>query len=294
MSPTEPFLRRAAVTFKPLAAAAKRVLAEREARAAFAHPDRPPILVYQMGKVGSSTIYRALQQAALPNRVLHLHFLSDDLVKYREFQLKAGNYPLPYHIYLGESVQRIIRKKSQISCKIISLVRDPIAFVVSNLFHNPQFAQENLLDRSGMMDVAKTGQYLTNILEKENTFDYVYNWFDRELKTVFDIDVFSRPFPREDGYAVYHHNTVAALIIRLEDLSNKGSEVLTRFLATPQVIRLEAQNTRAESRYGYVYLSLLHTIKIESSVCRRIYSHKFSRHFYDDDMIERFVERWSK
>lgn len=52
MSPTEPFLRRAAVTFKPLAAAAKRVLAEREARAAFAHPDRPPILVYQMGKVG--------------------------------------------------------------------------------------------------------------------------------------------------------------------------------------------------------------------------------------------------
>lgn len=215
-------------------------------------------------------------------------------MKYREFQLKAGNYPLPYHIYLGESVRRIIRKKSQISCKIISLVREPIAFVVSNLFHNPQFAPENLLDRSGTMDVGRAVQYLTKILEKEDTFDYVYNWFDRELKTVFDIDVFSYPFPREDGYAVYTRNAVETLLIRLEDLSSKGPGVLTHFLAAPQAIRLDAHNTRAESRHGHVYLSLLNTIKIEPSICRRIYSHKFSKHFYSDDMIDRFVERWSK
>ena len=48
---------------------------------------RNPILVYQMGKVGSSTVVQVLESLRLPSPVLHLHTPND--ISWR--RLSVGN-----------------------------------------------------------------------------------------------------------------------------------------------------------------------------------------------------------
>lgn len=273
----------------PLEAAGKRIAAEREARRAFSRSQAPPILIYQMGKVGSATVYRSLQQAALPNPVLHLHFLSGDLPEHRETHIRAGVYPPPYHIYLGEAVRRLLNKNPHLRCKIITLVRDPIAFVVSNLFQNPQFIDELSLDKHGYLEAGRAVEHLHEVLRREETFRYVYQWFDKELKRVFSIDVFSVPFPRDTGYAFYRANTAEALLIRLEDLSQRGPTILAEFLDAGERIELFKGNVRKEAHYD----AAIKQLHLDRSLCREIYSSQFVRHFYDEEMIQRFIEKWS-
>jgi hypothetical protein len=42
---------------------------------------KPPVLVYQMAKVGSTTVVRSLQQADPERVVLHVHFLSPEMLR---------------------------------------------------------------------------------------------------------------------------------------------------------------------------------------------------------------------
>ena len=44
----------------------------------------PPILIYQMGKVGSATVHETLLHANLPHPIYHIHFLSYDGIKNAE------------------------------------------------------------------------------------------------------------------------------------------------------------------------------------------------------------------
>jgi Putative capsular polysaccharide synthesis protein len=279
---------------KSLHAAQLRIKAEREARLAFSRLDIPPILIYQMGKVGSSTVYKSLKSTPLSDSVLHLHFLSTDLSKIRERYKKIGIYPPPYHIYLGESVRKILCRNPNLPCKIISLVRDPIAVVVSSVFQNPHFAAESLTTHEDTIDPEKAIQYLNRKLREPSTFSYVNQWFDKELKRVLDVDVFAKPFPVDVGYAVCRNRKVEALVIRLEDLSQRGPKAISEFLNLDAALVLEQRNVRNELMGGESYGQVLKRICLSPSVCREIYSSKFVRHFYDDAMIEQLVSKWTQ
>ena len=284
------FIRR----LKPLQALQMKIKAELEVTRAFSRLDTPPILVYQMGKVGSSTVHKSLMCSALPNPLLHLHFLSKDLSKHRETHKKAGIYPPPYHIYLGESVRKALDRSPNWPCKIISLLRDPIAFVVSDLFENPHFARESLKADENAIDPEKALKYLDWELCKPNTFNYVNEWFDRELKQVFDIDVFAEPFPVDVGYAVYCKARVEALVIRLEDLSQKGPKAISEFLRLDEPLILEQSNVRNDSKGAKAYQHVLNKICLSPSLCGKIYSSRFVKHFYDETMVKQFISKWTQ
>jgi len=49
----------------------------------------PPILIYQMGKVGSTTILKSLKNAQIQNPVYHIHFLSSDGIRNAERYFKT-------------------------------------------------------------------------------------------------------------------------------------------------------------------------------------------------------------
>jgi len=90
--------------------------------------------MYQMGKVGSTTVTEALRASIDPRRVLQVHFLSDRLSSMVRTHRRAGVRPLPYHLYLGRATREILRRRSQWPCLVVSMVRDPIARMVSDLF----------------------------------------------------------------------------------------------------------------------------------------------------------------
>lgn len=265
----------------------------KEVHTAFCATSKSPVLVYQMGKVGSQTIYHSLQLADLPNSIFHFHFLSDDIRAVRNYHKKAG-IPSSYPFDLAQAVRTELDKQGRKSCLIITLVRDPIAFVISNAFQNPQFINANLANVNGSIDPPKMVTYLTNLLSNPDAFTYMFNWFDRELKRVFLIDIFAQPFPKHVGYTVITGPQDKTLLIRMEDLSRIGCNAISSFLDMPKPLILTPANVGAEKEGGKIYQQVKQMIKLEPAIVNRIYSSTFVRHFYDDVMVQEFTDRWTK
>lgn len=266
--------------------------ARHEAWRAFAHQNVPPILVYQMGKVGSSTVYNSLVNRSLPNSVLHIHFLSDSLPEYKNAHERAGVFPAPYHLFLGDALRKMLKIKQDVPVKIISLVRDPVAVVISSLFENTYFNKALCHADSDDIDPKKAIDHLNIYFQDPDCFRYIDEWFDRELKSVFDIDVFTVPFPVEKGYATYCNKSVQALVIRLEDLTEKGPEAIADFLGLDALVDMQLKNVRSEVRQSDSYKSVLKSICLDKDLCREIYSSRFVKHFYSAEMIAGFMSRW--
>jgi Putative capsular polysaccharide synthesis protein len=257
---------------------------------------KPPVLVYQMAKVGSETVARSLQQADPERPVFHVHFLSPDMLSDAGalHAQSKGHFGLPYDMHLGRALaERIQALGRSLHVQIVTLVRDPIAREVSGLFQTPEFAPIALRDRHGHYDVERTLDFLENTLSAADACHYVHNWFDRELRATFGIDVFDAPFPKEQGWTVLRNERARALVLRMEDLDRTLGPALAAFLgldAEPQMI---SRNVRSERPEGGDYRAVLAALRLPRHVCERIYSHRFSRHFYSDAMLAEFTKRWS-
>jgi hypothetical protein len=248
-----------------------------------------------MGKVGSRTVFESLRAAAIPNPVLAVHFLSADVERYRESrQKRAPHSPVSYHLLLGRSLGKRIRRNADWPCKIVSLVRDPIAFAISNLFQTPTHAKANIETADGRLDPERTRQYLEQRFRQGGGTNYIDHWFDRELRRVFGIDVFATPFPVDRGYAVYRRGRVEALVIRLEDLSTQGPRVLAEFLDLEQPLELKRSNSRSESQDAEGYAEVLRSIRLDEPGCRRMYACRIAKHFYGPELIEQFIAHWTR
>ena len=96
-----------------------------------------PIVVYQMGKVGSRSVYEALVDLRLAVPVYHAHVL-EDLDNMAESIKKQ--FPNPVHslrvIRAGKRLRQLIDSNPTQHWHIITLVRDPIARNVSRFFHS--------------------------------------------------------------------------------------------------------------------------------------------------------------
>lgn len=260
------------------------------ARRAFAG-SAAPVLVYQMGKVGSSSVYRAVE-AALPGiPVYHLHFLSEHIAEHRRSHQRAPG-AVPYHIYLGEALRRQLARHRHRPLKIISLVRDPLAFELSNLFQNPRLVGgEEQLGRLIAADAALR-HTLERRLASAGGQSYLDGWFDREIRAVTGIDVFAEPFDSERGWQRYRLGDVELLLIRLEDLTTEGPTAIADFLGVPTPLALPFVNERASQAFGAEYRRLAATLQLAPAVLDAVYQRRFAQHFYSDAQRQQLRARW--
>lgn len=246
----------------------------------------PPILVYQSGKVGSSTITDSLLQAKLKNPIYHVHLLSDEGLNSPRGKPK-----------LGKALRRKIDAHGGIAAinwKIISLTRDPIAIALSALFQSIGMGKRNDLSKhNGEIDKILVLEELYRNLED---FDrsYFCTWFDRELKTVFDVDVFTYPFNYDRGYSIIKQNNIEVLVIRLEDLNSFGNKALMEFLNLDNPIDLVPKNVGDKKTYADTYEYVKNNISVPLDICHKIYSSKYSSHFYNSSQQEKFISKWVK
>lgn len=247
----------------------------------------PPILVYQSGKVGSSTIFNSLLQAKLKNPIYQVHRLS-----YEGLNSQMRGDPK-----LGKALRRKIDAYGDITSidwKIISLTRDPIAIALSALFQSIGMGKRNDLSKqNGEID---NRLVLLELYRNLEDFDrsYFCTWFDRELKTVFDVDVFRYPFNRDHGYSIIKQNNIEVLVIRLEDLNSFGDKALKEFLNLNNPITLVSKNVGSKKRYADTYEYVKNNISVPIDICQKIYSSKYSSHFYSSTQQEKFVDKWTK
>jgi hypothetical protein len=255
----------------------------------------PPIIVYQMGKVGSKTIYMSLKNAHLPNPIYHVHFLSHDGIRNAEEYILSKKSVVPSHIRRGKILRKKIDKTKDAQWKIITLVREPVIRDISSLFENLELLYPDLIDENGDMKKSDAIEFLQKrLMNYDESTSYTCKWFDREIKSVFSIDVYAYPFNHHDGFTIIHDKGVEVLVLRLEDLDKSFNNALIKFLDLESPIKMLKSNVGENKKYAVAYRHVLENITLPKSVCAKIYSSKYARHFYSENMRNQFIQKWSK
>lgn len=275
---------------------------------------RQPLLVYQMGKVGSSTIVESLQTHDFVKSaysLYHVHWLDPNRLRqelriYKEAQKRYGGSSLPRqrffprYAWIGEFLSNRIRRERNIHWKIITLARDPIARNISSFFQN----LDTLLCYD-YQELSKTRSIASIVHELVNLYNNHYlnedklesidanplTWFDKELKQVFDVDVFSSKFPVENGYEIYDTPRARVLLIRLEDLNKCYAESFHKFLGIEN-FSLVAANTGQKKAYSNIYEAFLREIHFSKAYIDEVYNSKYARHFYTELENKVFRSKW--
>jgi len=252
-----------------------------------------PVLVYQMGKVGSASVTRALEAAAQP--ALHVHTLAaGEIARVGALHRSAsGRFGTGYTWYVGRAVgERLRARGAATPLAVITLVRDPIAREVSALFQSPALHAPGLVDARGRFDVARVLAYLEASLQSADACRYVFEWFAREIQPVLGIDVLAAPFDREHGYAILESARARLLVLRTEDLDRNLAPALRELIGLELPPAPPHANLRSEGEGGEAYREVLQRLRVPRGAAEHIYAHPFVRHFYTDSMVAGFLARW--
>lgn len=252
-----------------------------------------PIVIYSMGKVGSTTLLKTLENLSLPNPIFHVHFLAWDYLKEIGDYRKSLGLGLAEHLIAGRYLRFFAdRTWGKVRWKIITLVREPVGRDISGLFENLQ-KESHLTELSGnqLVDgaIAHMQTKIAGFNEKE---DYACNWFDRELKQVFDFDVYDAPFDPKQGYAIYQAPDADILLIRLEDLSTCGTQAVQEFLGISH-IEIENANVGREKPYQQIYRAVKQKISFNPADLEKVYNSRYVQHFYTDQEVALLKKRWT-
>lgn len=237
------------------------------------------VLVYSMGKVGSSSVYRSLR-ARLPNtKLFHVHFLSDHWLNER---LPAADPHFHSNIDIGKHIRNVIAKHSECRLKVITLVREPITRDLSGIFEN--------WDAHFSTEEADTGALLEKM--QIHTHDYSLNWFDTEFRNFLNFDIYQVPFDKQAGYSIYKHDNADVLCIRLEDLDIVGPKAFREFLGIWNLAILH-KNAADQKDRAALYKEIKKAFVPDRAKLSTIYSSKYVEHFYGPAQIEGFYRSWT-
>jgi hypothetical protein len=254
-----------------------------------------PIIIYQMGKVGSSSVERILKGANLDRPVYHVHFLSHrGIANAEKYFLSLNNSGTPHHIKLSKILRKKICKSKDFRWKVITLVREPVARDVSDCFQNLESYHPHLIDRKGTAKKAKIIQLLENHFRAyDANKDYTANWFDNELRSTFELDVYKYPFNFQDGFSLITANNIDLLVLRLENLDSTFNRAFNRFLDSNISFNMYRSNVGQNKRYSATYRYLLENLTLPYKICEKIYSSKYASHFYTQIERNNFISQWS-
>ena len=251
----------------------------------------PPILIYQMGKVGSAAIYQSLKKSGVVNPVHHVHFLSyNNLDDVERFLKSAGTKNDILSIRYWRAIRRKVERANS-TVYLISLVRDPIAREISNIFQNIHFHKELMTDTGGV-DIEKALGYLNDYFANfDEKTDFACTWFDKEVLDAFKIDVYATPFDHARGYSIIENGQTKLLLFRMEDLARVFTEAMQEFMGIS--IPIVRANEAASKEYYDAYKAVTKRIVLPRAVCEKIYSSRHARHFYSDELRSEFISKWT-
>lgn len=217
------------------------------------------ILIYQPGKVASTSVYRSIQQ--YNRHALHCHTFSE----------------------IGEMNSDLCELLNRKSGKIISMVREPISRQIAEMWQNIH----NVSRYSVEADFDEIEKYYF----KDGFENSEYNWFDSEIKRYFHIDVFSYPFDKEKGYTIIKQGNIELLLMKMEKI-NELEKVIGEFLSIDD-FKLTNSNIGSQKSYRYALQSFKDNFSLSHDTLEKICKeNEFMKHFYTEEECRAIYEKW--
>ena len=179
------------------------------------------VFIYQMGKVGSTSLEKSLPNAAH----IHAFYSKNHTCPVRLFGLKK--FSLMHVFYNAEQellwwyIRRVFkqRKKEGKRTKIITLVRDPFSRNQSMFFHDLDAylysAHTNCANtRTDPIPTrCQTRSLLSDVFTQEFNHEYAVNWFDKEFYPMTGINIFQYVFDKDKGVSRIQDHSIDILCL---------------------------------------------------------------------------------
>lgn len=251
------------------------------------------ILVHQMGRAASMTITNTIKSLQLKQPVYHTHWLNTQSVKERVERINSwkNNGAGPLNVRVAELLSpEIDNRFNDREWKLISIVREPVARNVSAFFLDITRFFPNFFDRYENNEISL--QDMTDVFINEFPHDMPLDWFDVEIKSPFNIDVFEKNYDEQKGYMIIEHENVSLLVIKLEKLNTCFKTAFLEFFGKEPESLVNTHVTDDDKSFG-MYKEFLRDVELPESYLNRMYDCEYVRHFFSEDEVTNFRKKWS-
>lgn len=229
-------------------------------------------LVYQMGKVGSSSIQSSVSDA------FQLHTLCGLSNKYFSLRYteRLSVSQFASEKWCWKAYQSEVKRKldSREIKRIVSAVRDPIARNVSAYF------QPSKVPRARF----HLPEFLCDVPHHVPLY-----WFQGEFENFLGVDIYQQPFDRERGYARFTQGGIDYLVYQCERLDELEEEI-SDFLGAAKLTRT---NIGGDKWYGDAYRDFTQSVQLPDWYLDWLLGSDYTRFFYSKADRESMRARWA-
>lgn len=255
-----------------------------------------PIIVYQMGKVGSTSILNGLHKDLPECPVFHVHFLDEAELEGAKTRLKSLVHRFnanAWCLYESEFVQGYLGSYDRTRrIRVVTLVREVVSRNISSFFYNvDKYVSDFNGYHVGNPDhMEKLRQQYLDVFAEHY---FPLEWFDKELASVFGVDVFEHEFDPDQGYSIIRQGKVDVLVLKLEKLRECAGIAFKEFLGINE-FEINSLNTSDEQPYRDLYKWFLNGVQLPETYLNDMYQSKYMKKFYSDEEIAGYRKRWSR
>ena len=261
---------------------------------------KEPLIVFQMGKVGSSTIVDSLEHHCLDMEIFHIHVLSHEWIEHvHQLYKNASNIHkktiIDKHILASQYLRETLDKQQANSqLKVVTLTRDPVARNISAFFQAfpIHFPETYIKHKEKNIPLEERVEELIDLfLHKFDKHDVPVNWFENHIKPAFDTDVYASEFDPLKGYKIYDSPRAEILLLRLEDLTKCGKDAFDKFLGIPH-FEIKNKNVSSEKKYSEEYALFKKGANLPEPYVERMYESQYMKHFYSKEERQKLRAKW--
>ena len=276
------------------------------------HQANSPILIYQMGKVGSTSVHHALRKARIES--YQLHCLNPIRLQEIEQKLLRQGLGTPKHIKQSRQIRSDYLDRD-IPVKIICPIRHPLRRNISAFFQqlpmkllsDPAYKEAidmpndiKLVQRM-MLPHEWLNAYvlskLPNILSGREKIlvdlflhhfdhDTPLNWCQKELEATFGIDLFSMVDTEAFEHVRLQKDGVDLLLYKCEMSLPSQSELISSFLNRSDIQLIEMHTTRTKKIHP-IKKKFESILSLPTQLARQYTDSVYTRTFYPATMTRR-------
>jgi hypothetical protein len=264
-----------------------------------------PVFVLTPGKVGTMAMVQTIAQNNPGRLVVHSHSFTESALATRRRTLrmlgetdeaieKKMRWDYEIHRRLLDNRTSQIQGKDPVPSSdkiiVVTIVRDPVARLVSEQFQNSPDAA--LLDAADVFGLPVLARFIEDRIHRtaDHIIDRTGQWY-ADLGWASGFDINETFLPVRDGHAIIETDLVRLLFLKLEqldDMAGPGLNALS-LKAGPLLRANSASDRAAASEIGKLKAAL----RVSDAVLDACYARPWVRHSYNEQEIAAMRAKWA-